>query len=253
MYFKIIAYYFILMSLGVLIGCSTGSELSNPAAEGFNISASDQKAINIADAVMTAMGGRKNWDESRFISWDFFGSRKLWWDKHTGNVRVESQKEDYTVLVNIYDLSGKVKKNGVEISHPDSLAKYLEKGKNAWINDSYWLVMPFKLKDTGVTLKYLRQDTTQTGELADVLQLTFEKVGETPQNKYEVFVDKESRLVTQWTFYANADDPEPRFTTAWKDYKRYGKILLSGDRGNGYLLKDIKVEDSMPERLFREF
>jgi hypothetical protein len=32
----------------------------------------------------------------------------------------------------------------------------LRKGKNWWINDAYWLVMPWKLQDPGVTLSYVK-------------------------------------------------------------------------------------------------
>ena len=44
--------------------------------------------------------------------------------------------------------------------------------------------MPYKLKDSGVTLKYKGQDTLETGHPAEKLQLTFEEVGKTPENKY---------------------------------------------------------------------
>ena len=50
-------------------------------------------------------------------------------------------------------------------SHPARLARQVPAGGNDWINDLYWLVMPFKLKDSGVTLKCLGEDTTAT-ELA---------------------------------------------------------------------------------------
>ena len=63
--------------------------------------------------------------------------------------------------MNIHSMKGKVKMGGEELSHPDSLSKYLEKGKNMWINDSYWLVMPYKLKDSGVTLKYVGEEENE--------------------------------------------------------------------------------------------
>lgn len=46
--------------------------------------------------------------------------------------------------------------------------------------------MPYKLKDSGVTLKYKGEGQTEEGEPAQVLVLTFKDVGVTPQNKYEV-------------------------------------------------------------------
>ena len=40
-------------------------------------------------------------------------------------------------------------------SVPEQLGEMLENGRRAWINDSYWLVMPYKLRDPGVTLELL--------------------------------------------------------------------------------------------------
>jgi len=224
----------------------------NTAADGFNLEASDQSAIDIADKVMEAMGGRKAWDDTRYISWQFFNSRQLWWDKWTGDVRVESLKSDLKILVNIHDLTGKVFKDSATLSKVDSLDYYLNRGKSMWINDAYWLVMPYKLKDSGVTLKYLKEDTTEVGALSDVLQLSFESVGDTPENHYEVWVDKQSNLVTQWAFYRNDTVTTPNFTTPWEDYNRHGNILLSGGRGRGKLT-EINVADSMSVDLFIEF
>ena len=247
--------FLIICILPFIFSCSEkannkiSSTEKNPAAIGFNLANSDLAAIQIADHVMEAMGGKKAYDETRYLFWNFFGSRTLLWDKHQGNVRIESQKDDFTVVMNIHSMEGKVKRNGVELSNPDSLAKYLQKGKNIWINDSYWLVMPFKLKDSGVTLKYLSQEETEAGKMADVLELNFDKVGKTPDNKYHVFVDQETKLVSQWTFYTKSTDVEPRFSTPWDGYQTFGKIKLSGGRGI-YKLTEIKVLENVQDGIF---
>lgn len=240
-------------------GCSTDSVKDasdnnvNPPAEGFNLSGSDTKAIEIADRVMVAMGGRKNWDESRFFTWNFFGRRSLWWDKFTGDVRIELHDQDsLKILVNINDNSGRVSMFGTEMTHQDSLTKYLDRGKGIWINDAYWLFMPFKLKDSGVTLAYHGEDTTQTGALADVLQLTFKDVGNTPQNKYHVWVDRADNLVKQWAFYRENDMDTPSFITPWVGYQKYGKVLLAGDRGERKI-SDIAAPEKLEESFFKEF
>jgi len=256
--------YFLLVCL-FLLGCqqsqktpstveSTGEQvqIGNPAAPGFDSDNSDQQAIDIADQVMEAMGGRANWDKTRMICWTFFGFRQLIWDKWEGNVRIDVPRDDLTILMNIHDNNGRVKKGGEEMTNPDSLRKYLERGKGIWINDSYWLVMPYKLKDSGVTLKYLGEENTEDGRSADVLGLTFNDVGNTPQNRYKVCVDKESRLVLQWEFFRNAEDDSSSFITPWKDYSTYGKILLSGNRGEREL-SDIRVWDSLPSSVFSSF
>ena len=200
---------------------STDSKDENPPAEGFDLENSSPEAIKIADEVMLAMGGRKAYDETRYLFWNFFGSRTLLWDKHEGNVRIESQRDSFTVLMNIHSMEGKVKLKGEELTHPDSLSKYLDRGKSIWINDSYWLVMPYKLKDSGVTLSYIGEEKSDSLNV-DIIDLTFKNVGKTPDNKYRIYVDKETKLVSRWDFYPKATDPEPRFSTPWEGYKKYG-------------------------------
>jgi len=222
----------------------------NPAAPDFNASASDQKAIDIADEVMQAMGGRAAYDNARYLEWNFFGSRKHWWDKQTGNIRIESQKDDFSLVMNIHNMKGKIKKDGDLISHPDSLSKYLQKGKEMWINDSYWLVMPYKLKDSGVTLAYVGEEKTDSTNY-EIVGITFDGVGVTPENKYHLFVDQNSNLIKQWSFYRNAKDTVPSFLTPWTEYKDYNGIKLSGNRGE-YSLTDIAAPQEMDSKIFTE-
>jgi hypothetical protein len=244
----------------IVLACESPSKLGNlenekeinPAAQGFNITESDAQAIAIADEVMEAMGGRSAWDETTFFTWNFFGVRKHWWNKSTGDIRIEVPNANLTILMNLDTEEGKAKKGETIYTKEDSLDFYLSRAKQWWVNDGYWLFMPFKLKDSGVTLKYLREDTLQNGASADVLQLTFQEVGFTPNNKYWVYVDKETKLVSQWAFFANYDQEEPNFNIPWQDYKDYGKLLLAGNRGEREV-SEINVLNDVSSSLFSEF
>ncbi|MFQ5447651.1 MAG: hypothetical protein ACE5FF_12030 [Saprospiraceae bacterium] len=248
MKFRLLLFTF---ALATLAACSVTRQ-ANPAAAGFDSTGSDAKAIEIAGEVMAALGGRKNWDATRYLTWNFFGRRTHYWDKWTGDVRIESPGDSTIYLVNIHTLKGRVQRNGVEETNPDTLAALLQQAKEMWINDAYWLVMPFKLKDSGVTLKYTGEGKTEAGSPADVLQLTFKNVGVTPDNKYLVYVDKDSRRVTQWSYFRKAENHDPDFSTPWQDYQKYGKIWLSGNRGRASLT-NIAAPEELPESLFREF
>ena len=248
----------VLCALLLFAACQSGhddlaNDGDNPPAPGFNMAHSDPAAVELADSIMAAMGGRANWDKTRFISWNFFGRRNLVWDKKEGDVRIESLADSTTYLVNINDLTGRVRIRGEEISDPDSLRKMLEKGKSIWINDSYWLVMPFKLKDTGVTLKYLGEDTTQTGLSCNVLELTFDSVGDTPENKYRVYVDLKDNLVKEWAYYKDAGQDSASQIWPWDNYERYGSILLSADRSDNRGPRQVRVDEKLPRELFTEF
>ncbi len=227
----------------------TPKKYGNPAAEGFNASGSDDEAIEVANRVMIAMGGRQAWDNTNVFKWNFFGFRKLLWDKSTGWVRIENQRDDMKIIVNINSGDGRVFKDGEEFTNQDSLDYYLDRGKKIWINDAYWLFMPFKLKDSGVTLSYLGEDTTQTGAPAEVLRLTFENVGATPQNAYKVWVEKSDDLVKQWAYYREADQEEPNFITPWADYAVFGDLKLASDRGERDIT-EIAVMEAAPAGAF---
>ncbi len=231
---------------------SEGSAV-NPAADGFDMANSDPAAIELADSIMKAMGGRQNWDNTRFISWNFFGNRDLIWDKASGKVRIESRKDTITYLVNINTLEGRVRIKGQELVEKDSLEKMLLKAKSIWINDSYWLVMPFKLKDTGVKIKYLGEETLANGTQCNVLELTFKDVGNTPQNKYRLYVDLSDNLIIQWAYYSQATQDSANFVRPWDNYKKYGSILLSADRSDGGGPKNVEVDQNLAETIFTEF
>ena len=236
-----------LLSLVFFLFSGMLQEEENPPAPGFNLKESDPKAIEIADAVMRALGGRKNWDNTRYITWNFFGLRRHVWDKWTGNIRVESG--DLVILMNLNTKKGNAWKGGKPITHPDSLKKVLDQGYYFWVNDSYWMFMPYKLKDTGVTLKYLGEGTMKNGRPAHILQLTFNNVGVTPENKYHVYVDRETYLVGQWEYYRKASDKKPTIDAPWNNWQRYGNIMLATDRG-ARKHSDIGVFDELPESIF---
>lgn len=225
--------------------------IGNPAAEGFNAEDSDPRAIELADEVMEAMGGREAWDKTRAIRWNFFGRRTLTWAKPWKKVRVDFHDQDLIVSASTDGTKGWAFKEGQMIGNVKESVEWVKKAREMWINDSYWLVMPFKLKDNGVTLKYLGRDTTMDGRSSEVLELTFEAVGLTPGNKYHVYVDDSTKLVSQWAFFTKAADEKPRFTLPWGDYQRYGDLLLSGDRGE-VDITDIAVINDLGAEFFNE-
>jgi hypothetical protein len=241
-----------LLLAAALNSCEMNKHASNPPAEGFDMANSDPRAVELADSIMNAMGGRRNWDNTRYISWDF-GSRSLMWDKKDNRVRIESQKDSTIYLVDLDKLQGRVSIKGQEIAEPDSLKKMLTKGKSIWINDSYWLVMPFKLKDTGLTIKCIGEDTMRAGTKCNVLELTFNDIGDTPQNKYRIFVDASDNLVKQWSYYSNSNQDSANFTRPWDNYQKYGDILISADRSDGAGPKNVKVDKTLPDKIFTAF
>ncbi|PRY10886.1 hypothetical protein CLV24_11213 [Pontibacter ummariensis] len=210
----------------------------------------DPEAQAIAEKVMQNMGGKKNWEKTRYLAWTFNDQYQIW-DKHENRFRWE--QGDQVVVLDTERKEGKVYVAGEEMQDQEEKRKLLDRAYALWINNSYWLVMPFKLQDPGVNLKYLNEAQTMDGAPADVLEMTFEEVGLTPQNKYWIWVDKDKGLVTQWAFFRNYQDKEPTFTRRWANYQDYGRIKLANDRSNpqsDFELIHVAAPRSVPDAVF---
>ena len=207
-----------------------GAKASYPAAEGFDAAGSDPKAVAIADRVMREMGGYENWKNARYFAWSFFGNQYQIWDKYTGDFHWE--KDTLVANYNLNTKQGHVYSRGQDISASPTGQKVLDRMNGIWINNSYWLLMPFKLKDSGVTLTYKGEGKTMDGAPADVLQMTFKNVGVTPQNRYELLVNRANGLVEEWAYFANATDAQPAFRRRWNEYAKHGNLLLAAGRSD---------------------
>ena len=143
------------------------------------------------------MGGREAWDQTRYIRWSFFGRRHHVWDKYTGNIRIEGVDREteipYLILMNIHTMEGRAWESGEEVTDPGRLAELLDRGEAVWINDSYWLVMPYKLKDTGVTLEYLGEGTMEDGRLGRGATAHFQGCGAHPGEQVPRLYRQEDR------------------------------------------------------------
>jgi hypothetical protein len=218
----------------------------NPPATGFNASGSDDRAMELADRTMEAMGGREAWDAVRVIGWTIF-KRAHVWDKWTGDYRLEA--DSTLVIMNVHTKRGRVWEKGIEITDAPKRDEVLKEAMSVWINDSYWLVMPYKLKDTGVTLHYMGEQKTEDGRAAEAIQLTFAGVGDTPENKYLVWIDRESGLVTQWAYFEKASDAEPKFTRPWTSWTPVGGIKIAMGRGK-FDVTHVRVSASADRKAF---
>lgn len=211
----------------------------------------EERAASISDSVIMMMGGKSNWDQVHYLKWNFFGRRTLYWDKWKGRVRIEIPGKNLVIITNINTREGKAFHNGEAVEQQDSISYYMNLGYRIWANDSYWLIMPFKLKDEGVHATYIGKAADAEGTHCLIIQLTFDQVGVTPENKYLVYINPQTYLVTQWDYYRQYDDPQPSISNVWKDYAWYGKILLSSNRGRYEgNMTDIAVMQQLPEGLF---
>lgn len=201
-------------------------------------SGSDPRAVAIAQRVMEALGGEAAWKATRYLRFDFAvdrGGKTLvrrahTWDKWTGACRVEGPDKDGKALVavlNVNTREGQATLGGAPLAGPE-LKAALDTAYAWWVNDTYWLIMPYKMRDPGVVLTLAGQE--KSGEDTwDKVLLTFDNVGLTPKDKYWVFVNTRTGLVDRWDFVLKGEKTEPaRFD--WKGWRGFGRIQLADDR-----------------------
>lgn len=208
----------------------------------------DAKARQVAEATIDRMGGEDRWADIRYLVWENFGQTH-YWDKWAGDFRWE--RDSLTSVMNIHSMQGRFWIEGVEVKDEAELKNRLENVYSRWVNNSYWLIMPYKLLDPGVNLAYMGEEKVGSGQMADVLEMTFEGVGLTPDNKYLVYVDKETGLVCQWTHWRSREDDEPRFTRPWSDWVDHNGVMFSMGRGDqGLDIARLELPEELPEGLF---
>jgi hypothetical protein len=254
--------FFIVLIILLIFGCKTASDQSTSGA-GFDPSKSDPEAIRIADEVMVALGGRANYDAVKYLSFHFVvtkGDTQLsdWrhdWDRRNNNYRLETTTRDgdhLRIIFNLDTKSGAVFKNG-QLLEGEEKIQWLGRAYARHINDAYWLLMPYKLKDPGVMLKYDGKQEV-SGFQYDVLSLSFaDSIGLTPWNMYRVFVDDATRLVHRWEYFEKEGAaPSPAW---WESWRAYDGIKLAEERvfensNRKILFKNIVVSRQVDEKIF---
>lgn len=211
----------------------------------------DPRALALAASVIEAAGGRAAWDSVRYVSFTFFGNRRWHWDKHEQRYRVESDKRGYRITGRTDGTETRLWLRDRPETHPDTLARYGQHAYEAWINDTYWFIMPFKLLDPGVGLQYAGPCLADSQTAAVCLELTFQEVGVTPDNKYRIYIDTVQDRVVRWDYFRSRRDSLPALSAPWTDYQRLGNVWLSGGRGDRHLT-DIALPEDLPDALFED-
>ncbi len=221
---------------------------------------SREQARAIAEEVMEAMGGRENWNATRYIRFSFFGFRTHYWDKATGRYRVSwtdrESGQSHVILMNLNTGEGRAFTDGSEVTEAEAAGRFLERARGAWINDTYWLLMPYKLQDPGVILEYAGEEVFD-GIGYDTLHLSFDAVGNTPGDEYWAYINKETRLMDRWLYrlqLREGQDERSEGEWKWNDWRQYGGILLSAERermdGQKRSHEDVAVFEHVDDLVF---
>jgi len=236
-----------------MIRCEAPSDNKIEKSDAQSVMATgDEKAMALAKDIEDASGGRENWDKVHYLSFDYFGSRYWFWDKFKNRYRVESEKRKYRIAGSLDGKGTHLWLRGNVVTNADSLSKYKDLAYKAWINDTYWLILPFKLLDPGVQLHYAGDCQVDSTHRATCIDLTFQNVGVTPENKYRIYIDTMANQIIYWDHFQNKNDSLPGLSNPWTDYKQYGSIKLASGRGDERGLEQIEISDHLPDQLFTD-
>ncbi len=250
------------LAVFMLLACdkraTDASAEGNPADPKFDLAHSDPAAVELADSIMLAMGGRAAWNDIRFVRWQPASARTIFWDKQKGRIRLEIPDDGTVILLETRTGKGRMRTAAGEITQPDSLKRKLQYAMNLWQSDSLWLFLPFNLKGAGITLRYLGEGTlAASGRRCNLLELTLRPPA---KDQYLLYVDMKDNLIKQWAYSKNSahtDSPDNfrggDFARPWDNYKRYGAILLSADRTDHTGPRNVSLPENLAEAAFTEF
>lgn len=202
-------------------GCGPGrtAAATQPSPAAFDATASDEKALAIADGVMTALGGADAFEAVKQIRWEhkymmdgeLRNHLKHSWDKWNGrhnfqmldmatyaDATAESDPGRMKWSEAMYSLFNKGKGYGMyggrEVGSEDR-DRIISTASDRWQHDSYQLTMLFKLRDPGAKLSYFGEVKDVDGmcqPVCDTLKLEF--APEVGKDVYYINVNRDSGL-----------------------------------------------------------
>jgi hypothetical protein len=196
--------------------------------------AAESPQIAVARQVVKAAGGDL-WPTVKRIKFTFnvesdgktVATIKHDWDVRSGIDTVTAG--DKTMTCNVYENKERT---------GDELAAF-----KRWTNDAYWLLMPLKLLDGGVKFGPLittRDMPPSRGRMT----MSFEGVGLTPGDQYDLSIDLRNHRIDHWTYRPNA---ETQAGYSWENYQDFNGLVLatehkSDDGKRRIFFTDIVVE-----------
>ena len=216
------------------------------------LAAEDDRAAQVGHAMIDAMGGAAAWEHARYFRFDFtvvrsgktVASFSHYWDRWDGRYRVEGEDAHgvpWKAYFNVNTRQGDYFVNGVR-TEGETRAKGLENAYGRFINDTYWLLAPWKIFDPGVRLEYVGETKDAAGNACDEIKLSFGDVGLTPKDLYWMDVDRSTHLMDQWKFVLNGGN-DPPTVVAWKDWRRFAGISLSVSKPFAEKPAEIRFEN----------
>lgn len=193
------------------------------------------KGQQLATDLWKASGG-DNWAKVREVHFTFAVEQEgkpLFSAQHVWNVAAgtdevkwkDKEGKDHHVTANL----------GTPATDGEEKAGYAR-----WVNDSYWLLAPLKVRDRGVSVEAGGPKDLK-GATYETLRLKFDNVGLTPTDQYVFYLDPKTKLPVAWDYIPESGTG---MQATWEKFKSFGGLNLATEHNfNGKTIKltDIKV------------
>ncbi len=246
--FRDVAFVLSAVSFGVIAACG-GAPPATHAAPSVDAHAADTPAVALARGVATAAGRARFGEVAQlrfrfvvtngaervadaFHRWDLRGARD--------HVTWTEDGHAYDVIVDLRARSATGTLDGAALTGPAS-QEAGAKAYERWVNDAYWLLLPLKLLDPGVTVT-LEPAREHAGKQLEVLALQFAHVGLTPGDRYWLYVDPQTARIERWEMVLEGETTPPR-GTSFARYTDVGPLHLALDHASDDGTKHILFED----------
>jgi len=217
-----------------------------PEAEGAE--APSDSARLLADRLMAWLGGDEAWERTRYLAFDWIverggetvARRSHAWDRREARYRLSYERDDGERFHALFDVMsmksdtapprGDVWIGGERLTGA-ARDSALRDAYAAFINDSYWLLMPLKWEDPGVHLAYEGRTEIAPDSVFATVHLTFDEGLGVTDDQYWGFVDPETGRMAAWRYRLQGQE-QAGPVIWWRDWRSYGPqgVKLALDR-----------------------
>ena len=256
---------------GCFFSCSDPDPKSGPtpAPEPSGAGAGAERPEAWVDRLWARLGGKDAYDRIRGLRFTFeveqgdhiYTSRTWLWDRERNRVRMDAGEGDGQITIQI-DLAtgrGVALVGGVRAEDPAEEEESVDYARDRfWSADSFWLLLPWKLRDPGVRLELL-DDYEVEGRPHKVIEMTFEPgTGVTSGDRFHLFLDAESAELTRFAFHLQSmrEDQEMSIFD-WDEWVEVAGVRFSTERRmrvppQRVLIRGLEALDVIDESLFGE-
>ncbi len=188
-----------LLLIILLLGFISYMIINEPAPSGTQ----GEQAEMIADDMLEAIN-KKGYDSLKYIEFTFKGIHSYQWNKEMNNVTVSWEENEVFLDLNV---------------SPEEYTLLEFKAYKYFINDSFWLVAPFKIRDPGVVRSSIDMVEGQG------LLVTYTSGGVTPGDSYLWILDDNSVPMAWKLWTSNVPIGGVRFT--WDNWVEKNGVLFS--------------------------